>query len=289
MFRSTNDLQGFTVTTSEGDIAGRVEQFYFDDEKWVVRYLVVETGGWMEKQHVLISPAAINDLNWMVRVVKLSLTREQIENSPDIEMDKPVSRQREAEITEYFQWPRYWGGPLLWGAAGYPAPYTISPPPADYQDRIGASETLLKAEQEGRAARKERGDPHLRCTNEVTGYYIEAADGSIGHVEDFIVEEGTWAIRYIVVDTVNWWPGKKVLVSSHWIEAVRWSHSQVYVGLTRAAIKSAPEFDAGLKLSREYEARLHKHYRRTPYWIKGKTNPRGKRSKAAPRVQAGGG
>ncbi len=204
MLRSMNDLRGFIVTTAEGDIAGRVEQFYFDDERWAVRYLVVETGGWMPRGHVLISPAAIGELNWMVRALKLTLPREQVANSPDVDTDKPVSRQREEEILEYFRWPRYWAGPHLWGTGMYPAPQPIPLPPAGRPDRAGPGES-----QPGEGAGASRqNDPHLRSSKAVAGYDIEAADGKIGHVEDFLVEEGSWAIRYVVVDTRNWWPGK---------------------------------------------------------------------------------
>lgn len=286
MLRSMNDLRGFIVTTSEGAIAGRVEQFYFDDEKWAVRYLVVETGGWMPRGQVLISPAAIGELNWMVRVVKLTLTREQIENGPDVDTDKPVSRQREEEVMEYYHWPLYWGGPLLWGASIYPAPHMVPLPTAGHPDKAAAYDATEETGSEGSDAHEVKGDTHLRSTKEVIGYYIEAADGPVGPVEDFLVEESSWAIRYVVVDTVNWWPGKKVLASSRWISRVGWAEAKVYLDLERAAIKNAPAYEPEMGLSREYEARLHRHYRRTPYWLQGRRGVRGRRAKAPARTRS---
>jgi hypothetical protein len=73
-------------------------------------------------------------------------------------------------------------------------------------------------------------DSHLRSTKAVTGYHIEALDGELGHVDGFIVDDESWAIRYMEVATRNWWPGKKVLVSPAWIDRMSWEDSKVYVG-----------------------------------------------------------
>lgn len=285
MLRSIGDLRGFLVTTSEGEIVASVENFYFDDEKWAIRYLVVETKGDDERagRKVLVSPAAVSELIRETNVLQLTLKKDEILKSPDIDTEKPVSRQRELEVLTHFEWPRYWSGAQLWGASGYPAPYTPLQLPSGAERDDATAQTVSSA-NEMDLAQKAHADPHLRSVKEVKSYYIEAADGSLGHVEDFLVEEGTWAIRYIVIDTKNWWPGKSVLISSRWIESVRWSKTKVYVGLSRKAIRSAPEFDATKKLSRDFEARLHKHYRKTPYWLQGRKSARGKRSKAAPRA-----
>ena len=110
-------------------------------------------------------------------------------------------------------------------------------------------------------------DPHLRSTHDVSGYHIQAADGEIGHVEDFIIDDETWAIRYLIVDTRNWWPGKKVLVSPQWIERVSWSESKVFVNLSRETIKQSPEYTEESLLTRDYETGLHRHYNRQGYWV----------------------
>jgi hypothetical protein len=144
----------------------------------------------------------------------------------------------------------YWGGPFMWGS--YPSyPYIV-------RDR----EKWREATQGEKA-----WDPHLRSTSDVSGYHIQAADGDIGHVEDFIIDDETWAIRYLIVDTQNWWQGKKVLVSRQWIERVSWSESTVFVNLTREAIRQSPEYTEESLLTRDYEAGLHRHYDRQGYWI----------------------
>jgi hypothetical protein len=128
-------------------------------------------------------------------------------------------------------------------------------------------EAVTKAEAAQARAGKESADSHLRSTDEVKGYHIEATDGEIGHVEDFIVDDGTWAIRYLEVDTRNWWPGKKVLVSPQWVDNVSWPDSKVYVGLSRETIQNSPEYIESMPVTREYEKRLYDHYGRSPYWL----------------------
>jgi len=86
-------------------------------------------------------------------------------------------------------------------------------------------------------------------------------------VEDFIIDDDTWTIRYLVVNTRNWWPGKKVLISTRWVDGVSWSESKVMVGLSRESISQSPEYTEESLLTRDYEDRLHRHYRRQGYWI----------------------
>ena len=132
----------------------------------------------------------------------------------------------------------------------------------------GAIEANLKARQVSPA--QPSGDSHLRGCKAVIGYHIHATDGDIGHVEDFIVDDHAWAIRYLVVNTSNWWVGHRMLVAPPWIEAVNWSTSTVSVDLTREAIKAAPQYDAVAQFTREQEQALYEHYGRTGYWtIKG--------------------
>jgi hypothetical protein len=101
----------------------------------------------------------------------------------------------------------------------------------------------------------------------VSGYHIQAADGEIGHVEDFIIDDETWTIRYLRINTLNWWPGKKVLISPLWIQRVSWAESKVFVNLSREAIKKSPEYTEDFLLTRDYETALHQHYSRRGYWL----------------------
>ena len=183
------------------------------------------------------------------------MTKERVKNSPDIATDRPVSRQHETAYFDYYGYPYYWTGPYLWGPVAYPA-YPLAP--------AGGSPSSVQ--REVAAGTHQQEDVHLRSTQEVTNYYIEANDGDIGHVDDFIIDDENWTIRYVVVDTRNWWPGKKVLVSPEWIRSVSWTDSRVYVDLSRDTIKNGPEYDPSLPVSRDYESRLYKHYGRSEYW-----------------------
>jgi hypothetical protein len=252
MLHNLTDLKGMTIKARDGEI-GEVDDFYFDDDNWTVRYLVVDTGTWLTGRKVLISPIALRHADPANRRIEADLTKKQIEDSPGVEADKPVSRQYEMSYFDYYGYPYYWSGPYLWGPAAYPGPLAV---PQRAQTEL---EEIRKREQES-------SDPHLHSANEVIGYYIEAADGDIGHVEEFIVDDENWAIRYAVVDTRNWWPGKKVLVAPRWIERASWQDSRVYVNLARDAIQEAPAYDLSKPPSRDYETTLHRHYNRSPYW-----------------------
>jgi hypothetical protein len=256
MLRSVNDSQGRKIRATDGDI-GSVDQFLFDDENWAVRYLVVDTGNWLLGRKVLISPIALGQTDW-TEGLSVSLTKEQIKNSPGIDTDKPVSRQHESEYFKYYGYPYYWHGPALWGAGAYPS---AVPRTMGYPDKVDVTTGYAgSASAPKTAPQEEEGDPHLRSAREVIGYYIEATDGEIGHVEDFIIDDQSWAIRYIEVDTVNWWPGKKVVVTPQWIQRVSWAESRVYVNLARETIKNAPEYDPTLILDRDYEDKLYDYY-----------------------------
>ena len=226
---------------------GKVREFYFDDRHWTIRYLVADTGNWLTGRHVLISPYALADVGAEDRHIAIELTKKQIQDSPPLYSDKPVSRQFEDAYYGYYGWPVYWEGPHSWGAS----PYVV-------RDR-----KQWKDSSQGEKA----WDPHLRSTHEVSGYQIQAADGEIGHVEDSIIDDETWTIRYLIVNTRNWWPGKKVLVSPQWIERVSWSEAKVFVNLSRETIRQSPEYTEESPLTRDYETGLHLHYNRLGYWI----------------------
>jgi hypothetical protein len=250
--RSLDELNGFSIGATDGEI-GKISDFYFDDEKWTVRYLVVDTGGWLTGRQVLISPLAVTSVDWDAHKVNVRLTKEQVENSPGIDEHKPVSRQHEAAYFRYFNYPYYWTGPYLWGPVAFPGDVVV--------EQAVDSQAREIAEIERADA-----DIHLRSVEQVTEYYIEAEDGEIGHAEKFIVDDQNWTIRYMVVDTRNWLPGKKVLVSPEWISSVSWSDSRVYVDLSREEIKNCPEYDPRQPLNRDYEDRVHQHYQRERYW-----------------------
>lgn len=254
MLSNAGHLKGFVIHATDGEL-GTVDQFYFDDETWAVRYLIVETGGWLGGRPVLISPYSVVHTDWQARRLDVALTKKQVENSPDVEMHRPVSRQHEAAYLGYYGYPSYWNGPNMWGPAFYPAGLVL-PVTDSSGTKAGADRTT-----------GESPDSHLRSSAAVTGYHIEAADGEIGHVDGFLMDDESWAIRYLEVATRNWWPGRKVLISPAWVERVSWTDSKVYVGLSRESIRNGPEYVDSTPITREYENRLHLHYGRPPYWL----------------------
>ena len=251
MLCTVKTLKGYTLNSLDGEI-GRVKEFYFDDRHWTIRYLVANTGTWLVERQVLISPYALGAINKSVfeQQIGINLTKEQIQNSPSLGSDKPVSRQFEENYFGYYDWPIYWHGPSRWGTS-----------PILVHDRE-KWKTSTQAEESSSAR-----DHHLRSTNEVNGYHIEAEDGVIGHVEDFVIDDETWAIRYLMVNTHNFWPGRKVLISPQWIERVSWGQSKVFVNLSRETIKRSPEYTEEFLLTRDYETELHQYYKRQGYWI----------------------
>ena len=263
MLRNVNDLRGFAIHATDG-VIGEVDDLYFDDENWAVRYLIVDTGGWLAGRKVLISPYAIGQPDWDRRELPVKLTKAQVEGSPDIDTRKPVSRQHEAHYSSYYGYPYYWGSEGLWGLGTYPGivPAKI---PAD-------QETTAK----GPSWPQESADAHLRSCRELAGYHIQALDGDIGHVEDMLVDDYTWAIRYLTVNTSNWWGGHLVLISPQWVDEVSWPDSKVSVGLTREAVREAPPYDPSLPLDRAREEAIYQHYGRPGYWPVDTEQPLGK-------------
>jgi hypothetical protein len=242
MLRSLKELERYTVTATDGDV-GTVVNFLFDDERWAIRHLVVETGDFFNERRVLISPISFRDVDWAMRTFRLALTKDKVKNSPSVDVDQPVSRQHEREYYQYYGYPYYWGymGEGAWGAGCYPALLWSVPAPG------AASEN----------ADHVPGAAHLRSAKEVRGYHIQGSDDSIGFVEDFIVDDETWEVRYMVVDTSHWWWGRKVLVAPHWTSRVSWAERKVIVNLTREAIKRGPSWEPNSVIRRDYEARLH--------------------------------
>jgi hypothetical protein len=252
MLTQTNTLKGYKLDSLDGEI-GEVEQFYFDDQYWTIRYLVANTGNWLSGRQVLISPYALVAALKEERQIAINLTRKQIEESPSLGTDLPVSRQFEEAYYGYHQWPMYWAGPFMWGTS-----------PALEQDPMKWKQSVPPARI---------WDPHLRSTKAITGYEIQGLDGQIGHLEDFVIDDTTWAIRYLIVATRNWWPGKRVLISPKWIDRVSWDESKVFINLSRQAIKHSPEFTEEALITRDYESGLHEHYQRPGYWDENPMTP----------------
>ncbi len=218
---------------------GAVRDLLFDDQHWTVRYLVADTRTWLPGRKVLLSPVSVQRADWTAKTMQLQLTQGQIRESPGIETDRPVSRQYEERLVAYYGWPGYWAA---------------SAPSAAAAD----DEEPLMYSKQGDIARA--GDAHLRSLREVRGYHMSARDGEIGHIDDFIGDDTDWRIRYLVIDTRNWLPGKRVLVAPHWVDQVNWRRAHVAMDLDCDQIRGAPPYEPGMPINRAYEEQLHEYY-----------------------------
>lgn len=251
MIRSLQELNDRPVRGEDEEI-GQVDGFYFDDYSWAVRYIVIQTGEWLNQRRVIVSVHSLEQPGDEAQSLKIKLTRQIMRNSPDIDLHKPVSRQQEIDLHEYYRWPFYWASS---GAATGMGPGNLASVPM-----MEMAQDLARDEQETGT------NPNLRSFQEVHGYGIQARDGAIGEVEDFLIEDKAWNILYMVVDTGSWLPGRKVLVSPQWVQQVEWSQRRVDVDLSRETIKKSPEYVPEMTPSREYEEKLYKHYGKERYW-----------------------
>ena len=257
MLLSVKRLEGLPMGATDGPI-GKVKDFYFDDEAWVIRYVVVDTSKWLGGREVLISPYSLGHVGWAADTLPVSVTKEQIKNSPNVNSDEPISRQYEKSYFGYYGYPYYWGGTGLWGEGNYPGTLLTGMGADRYESYRG----YLSAP----TGRDTDADPHLRSCEAVKGYHIRANDGEIGHVQGFLVDDSTWSIRYLIANTSNWWMGHQVLLSPEWIEDVSWLESIVTIDLDRETIKSAPAYDPDASLARDAEGAIYGHYGREVYW-----------------------
>jgi hypothetical protein len=249
MLLKLRDLNGYNVAASDAP-AGEVKDTYFDDVLWVVRYLIVDTRAWIRGREVLISPLSVTHFDLEKQRIDLAVTQKQVDESPSIETDKPVSRMMEAHLNRYYGYPDYWSfgaNAPMWGWAELPAlppEGSVAPTPAD------------------------SGDPgtHLRSSREVIGYHIKANDETFGHVEDMLVDPESWAIRYLLIDTRNWWPGPPVLVGAEWASEIDWATRTLGIDMDAERIKACPPYDPGSPITRQYEKDLYRHYGRPGYW-----------------------
>ena len=247
MKRNLKSLIGFTMGATDGEI-GKVRDFYFDDHSWTIRYLVVETGGWLSGRKVLISPEAVIKENRDKHVFPVNLTMEQIKNSPDIDTEQTVSRLHEIELHKHYPWTHYWAGGLWAGGIGTTGMMVGSAEPV---------EEHLEEDPEGAGPEQKS---HLRSFDNLRGYMIHETDGHIGEVADLIVDDATWKIDFLVVDTGTWLPGKKVLLAPHLITDLDWMTSMVTVNASKDKIKHSPEYDQNNLVTEDYQKKLNEYY-----------------------------
>jgi uncharacterized protein YrrD len=246
MIRSIQQLVGAGIEATDGSI-GEVHDVYFDDSTWDVRYYVVDTGKWLPGRKVLIPPQTVRAAEPGEIGLPVMLTREQVRNSPDMDTDQPISRQAEFILYNHYGWTPYW----------FPMEPAVVVVP---DDGAAAREAHAVAGHYG-------GDPNLRSAKDVRGYHVEATDGDIGHIEDFLFDDEIAKIRYVVVDTKNWLPGKNVLIAPEWINEVKWSESKVLVRATQEAVRNSPEYNPLTQVDKDYESKLFEHYGYPVPWL----------------------
>jgi len=226
MLHLAHKVAGAAVRGIDGEI-GTLEDFYFEEDRWTVRYLLVDTGKWFSGKRVLISPMSVEG-GWGRSGVPLSLTKKQVWNSPEFTEDA-LSRACESNVLAYYGYPDYWGAASIWG--DYDSPLALA---ARTSSRIPASPPN-SIDPEAR---------HLRSIRKSTGYHLHARNGEIGHVDDFLIGEQSWRIRYLLVDTSNWIGGRSVIVSPDTVERIDAERSQLYVAADRNDIAKAPELES---------------------------------------------
>ncbi len=246
MLRSLNSIIGYSFSAKNGTI-GSCKDALIDDHKWTVRFLDVDTGGWLTGQRVLISPISLGQPDWSSSEIPTQLSKESIENSPALATNVPVSKQWEKSYYSHFGWPHYATGMHLWGMSPHPR------------------ELFNTKVEEIKDAQWEK-NPNLRSVSEACGYAVDAENDRFGSVSDFIFDDETWAIRYLVIDTRKWLPSESVLVAPSWVKDVNWSDSSIAVSMTKEEIKNSPSYNETEPINKEYEMLLYDYHGRPKYW-----------------------
>lgn len=250
MLNSLKSLNNYQLDTLDTDSEmGKVKDVYFDDHFWKMRYLVVETGSWLNKRKVLISTHAIDAIDRKKELIIINLTKSQIENSPPLDTEKPVSRQYQLQLSEYYDQPVYWGDVQSAGLGSKFNQLVMTPI---------ITEDNLRADY----VQDKDGDPNLRSSNYVRGYHLQTIDDQIGHVDDFLFDEETLTLEYLLVDTDRWFTDKKVLLLTSWIENIQWDRSIVEVNFSAEKIKKAPAYGGSTVISKADEKALHEYFDR---------------------------
>jgi sporulation protein YlmC with PRC-barrel domain len=221
------------VLSSDGHDLGTIQDFYFDDERWTIRYVVVKTGRWLTGRAVLLSPMMLDHIQWDQALVTFALTREQIESAPDADLAMPLSRRWEAAHASHYAIPYYWTGAGVWENWATPS-------------------EARRAVREPLSAPAGMDAEHVRSTRAVAGYHLHAADGEIGHVDDFVVDDRTWTIQYLLIDTSNWIGGRAVLIPPAQAWQIEWPRQLVHIDLTREEVENSREYDPAADIAGVY-------------------------------------
>lgn len=257
MLRSIKDITGYPVEAIDGKI-GEVGDCLFDDDQWMLRYISVDTGKWLLGKQVLISSLHFErpEVGSEDNHFRVNLGVNRIKNAPTVDTTKSVSRKYEEEFARYYGQNVYWDGAAALGASVGPA---VVPPG---QNENSESESLERARHKEQI--ENIRESHLRSSNEVIGYEINCSDDEFGGLDDLILDDITWQIRFLVVDTRNWLPGRKFLIDVNWLESFDWIDQKANVGLKRSEIEGSPEYDPQRLVNKDYLDNLYDFYGRPP-------------------------
>ena len=254
MLLRTSRLEKSHLRATDGRI-GKIETFLFDEEQWVLRYILAKYGFAFLGRRVLISPMSVTGALRDSETIAVGLTRKQIKNAPPADLAQPVSRKKEAQFLSYYRMPAYWGGAGLWGGALTPLEAgSLSSAPA--VDEAFAPESDLESDRES----------HLRSTHEVAGYRLHASEEEAGVVTDFVIEDTTWAIRYLRVETDDEIGGGALFISPHWVREISWIERRISIDMALEQLRDVPKVGAGGEPSRDEEEHLHDFFGMARYW-----------------------
>jgi hypothetical protein len=240
MLQKVKDIEKLKIETLNGKL-GYVHDFYFDDREWITRYMVVDTGDWLTGRKVLVSPHAIKKPDFGNKLMPVNLTQIQIEESPNIDVDKPVSRQQESHLSNYYGWPAYWAA-----------------------DPIAHAVFTQKAVEDSEKENLDSNSSHLRSIREVRNYFVKAIDGEVGSIDSFLIDDNDWKIKFIVMDTRKWFSwlpgGSYHLISPEWIKDIDWSESKILIEYDKKTLENSPLYDSAKEIDDDFENRLYDCY-----------------------------
>jgi hypothetical protein len=244
MLWNASAFNGYAIEASDGEL-GTVSGLLLEDVGWAIRWLVVDTGNWLPGRKVILPLSALGKPDQTARHFPVKLTMRQVKNSPDVDVALPVSRRVETDLYDYYGWDPYWRDTSLPTSA---TPFVVRP-------RLSDSVAAASAE-----ALPAPVDLPLRSVATLTGAAIRATDDAIGHVEDFLVEAAGWRVRYITVDTENWWPGEKVLISPRSVREVDWENRLIHLNVDRQKVKDSPPYNPAVTVDGAYDETFLTYY-----------------------------
>jgi len=241
MLKRANTIRGYRLTAPDGEI-GAVNDFFFDQEDWTIRYVMVKAEEWLPDRRVLIAPAEFDAPDWSRKVLPISLTKEKIKNSPKIPLDLPISRAHEIALADYYAWQPYWITPVK---------------EAKQSERAIPPESCPRTD----SRLDYDSDIRLHGLQEIKGYRVCSVDGRVGYVEDLGVETADCQIRYLIVDGWDLYPGRHFVVPTSYADSLDWMNIEIRISLSRKEIQTAPELNPDVPFNPKCETEFDAFYK----------------------------